>query len=147
MNNGRSFDTDDEREWEAQERARAAERIGAPLADEDATAQRYRVLARELGTLPRAALPMDFAEAVARRAAVRTVEPALPTFERVIVAMLIAAFVVAAAIGVAAFGLASPVIDAMRDVIAIAANRWALALAFCLAACAMTTRLRIPAHR
>jgi hypothetical protein len=132
MNNGRRFDTDDEREWEAQERARAAERIGAPLADEDATAQRYRVLARELGTLPRAALPMDFAETVARRAAVRTVEPALPTF--------------AAAIGVAAFGLASPVIDAMRDVIAIAANRWALALAFCLAACAMTTRLRIPAR-
>jgi hypothetical protein len=46
-----------------------------------------------------------------------------------------------------AFGLASQVTDAMRDATSIAANRWALALAFCLAACAMTTRLRIPAHR
>jgi hypothetical protein len=144
VSNGRRFDANDEREWEAQERARIAEQSRTPLADDDAAATRYRVLARELGALKGIELPAGFAEAVACRAAIRAVEPALALFERVMVATLIVAFVTTAGIGVATFGLSSPVIEALRDA---GSNRWMLAFASCLAACAMTARLRVPARR
>lgn len=145
MINEPRFDADDEREWEAQERARVAERAGTLLDGDDASARRYRALARELGALPRVALPATFARAVARRVAIR-VEPALAPFERALVSLLVAVFVVAAAIGAAAFGVSSPVVDAMRASAAIW-NRWTLVLAACLVACAISARLRIPPAR
>jgi hypothetical protein len=144
MSNGRRFDADDEREWEAQERARVAERSGAALADDDDATATYRLLARELSAMKLPDLPAGFAEAVARRAAINAVEPALAPFERVLVAMLVVAFVAAAGIGVAAFGLATPIVEALCEA---TSNRWMLALALCLAACAMTAPFRVPARR
>ena len=144
MSNGRRFDADDEREWAAQERARFAERSGVPVADDDAAAARYRLLAHELSASKPPELPAGFAEAVARRAAINAVEPALAPFERVIVAMLVVAFVAAAGSGVAAFGLATPIVEALREA---TSNRWMLALALCFAACAMTAPFRVSARR
>ena len=141
------LDGEDEREWAAQERARIAVQDGAPVAEDDADARRYRIVARGLAALSRFELPAGFAETVARRVASRVAEPALSPFERAAVAVLIVAFAAAALIAVAAFGLAAPVADALRGGASFAANRWMLALAACLAASALAAGIRVPMRR
>jgi hypothetical protein len=136
----RPFDDEaDEREWQAQERARAAERSGAPVGGDDAMASRYRTVARALGALPREALPADFARDVARRAEADrptrralAAEPALGPFERALLAMLALLFAAVTVVAVVTLGLSQQIGDAVRGVGALLANRWLLALLACL---------------
>ncbi|HEX7731823.1 MAG TPA: hypothetical protein VF415_04190, partial [Rhodanobacter sp.] len=59
-----------EREWQAQERALQAERLGLDPAGDDARVRRYRLLARTLRQPMPEALPEDFAKQMAARVAV-----------------------------------------------------------------------------
>lgn len=55
-------------EWQAQERALRAERLGLSMPDDDSLDHSYRLVARALRQDPVDPLPADFAERVARRA-------------------------------------------------------------------------------
>jgi hypothetical protein len=62
----------DEREWQAQERAAQAERLGVPAAgDDDPLAARYRSVSRALRRPLADAPPADFAASVVRQVATR----------------------------------------------------------------------------
>ena len=61
----RSVPSVDEREWQAQECARLAEREGIAAAGDDALAARYRAVSRALRQPPMAMPPADFAASVA----------------------------------------------------------------------------------
>jgi hypothetical protein len=98
MSNGRDFETErEQREWDAQESARRAERSGGG-ATNGAAAAEYRLIARALRTPPVDPLPSDFAARTAARAvrdqriANETVEVWL---ERSLVALLLLAGVAA----------------------------------------------------
>jgi hypothetical protein len=98
MSNGCDFETErEQREWDAQESARRAERSGGG-AGGDAAAAEYRLIARALRTPPVDPLPTDFAVRTAaqavrdQRIANETVEVWL---ERGLVALLLLAGVAA----------------------------------------------------
>lgn len=61
----------DEREWQAQERAVQAERLGVPAGDDDPLAARYRSVSRALRRPLADAPPADFAASVVRQVATR----------------------------------------------------------------------------
>jgi hypothetical protein len=68
MSSGRDFDSErEQREWDAQERAVAAERAGSAAVG-DAAAEQYRLVARALRTPQLDALPLNFAAQTAARA-------------------------------------------------------------------------------
>jgi hypothetical protein len=68
MSSGRDFDSErEQREWDAQERALAAERDGG-AAGGDVAFEQYRLVARALRTPQLAVLPLDFAAQTAARA-------------------------------------------------------------------------------
>jgi hypothetical protein len=98
MSNRRDFETErEQREWDAQESSRRAERSGGG-ATNGAAAAEYRLIARALRTPPVDPLPSDFAARTAARAvrdqriANETVEVWL---ERSLVALLLLAGVAA----------------------------------------------------
>ncbi|RPI60683.1 MAG: hypothetical protein EHM50_06965, partial [Lysobacterales bacterium] len=93
MSNGRDFENErEQREWDAQEGALRAERMGGRSGDADVA--EYRVIARALRTPPLDPLPSDFAVRTAalalreQRIANETVEVWL---ERGLVALLLIA--------------------------------------------------------
>lgn len=79
----------DEHEWQAQERAMHDARNSLATTGNDALAARYRAVSQALRQPPMAAIPMDFAARVARRAATMS-EAADERFERVLVQVLVA---------------------------------------------------------
>jgi hypothetical protein len=95
-----SLDNAYEREWQAQEHALQAERLGLDPAGDDARVRRYRVLARTLRQPLPETLPADFAQRVAARVATL---PAMPApagnrFESILLIVLAGIFVVAAGV-------------------------------------------------
>jgi hypothetical protein len=130
------FDDDArEREWQAQERAMRAERLGLDPAGDDARVRRYRLLARALRQPPPETLPTDFARQVAARIGARTPAHAFGggSLESVLLAVLVGVFAVAAAIVLVGYGPAW--LSAVRA--ALPADdprtlRWPLSFAGCL---------------
>ena len=100
----------DEREWQAQERALREARDGLPVTPDDARLARYRNIAEALRQPPQGALPADFASQVARIAlqgsvAGRTAARGDATrFEQVLVRILSAAFVLSALVALGIYG-------------------------------------------
>jgi hypothetical protein len=93
-------DDTDEREWQAQEYARQAERLDLDPAGDDARVRSYRVLARALRRPLPETLPDDFAGRVAARVATL---PAMPTpagnrFESILLGILASIFLVTAGV-------------------------------------------------
>lgn len=89
-----------EHEWEAQELARQAERLGLDPARDDSRVRVYRLLARALYQPPPVDLPEDFAKQVAARVAMPRLvsESANSRVETVILAILVSILVVAAGV-------------------------------------------------
>jgi hypothetical protein len=91
-----SFDDAHEREWQAQEHALKAERLGLDPAGDDARVRRYRVLARTLRQPLPETLPADFAQRVAARVA--TLPAMSASAESILLILLAGIFVVAAGV-------------------------------------------------
>jgi hypothetical protein len=91
-----SFDDAHEREWQAQEHALQAERLGLDPAGDDARVRRYRVLARTLRQPLPETLPADFAQRVAARVA--TLPAMSASAESILLILLAGIFVVAAGV-------------------------------------------------
>lgn len=94
------FDDAHEREWQAQEHALQAERLGLDPAGDNARVRRYRLLARTLRQPLPETLPGDFAQRVAARVATL---PAMSgsagsRFESVLLILLAGVLVVAAGV-------------------------------------------------
>lgn len=122
-----------EREWQAQERAREAERHGLDPAADDARMRGYRLLAHALRQPMPAALPADFAQRMA--AQVANASPRRPAADaRLDAALLLglaAAMSVAAGVVVVNYGDAW--LPAFRNLLPAAnASGWLLALGACL---------------
>jgi hypothetical protein len=95
-----SLDDAHEREWQAQEHALQAERLGLDPAGDDTRVRRYRVLARTLRQPLPETLPADFAQRVAARVATL---PAMPAsagsrFESILLIVLTSILVLAAGV-------------------------------------------------
>jgi hypothetical protein len=126
-----------EREWQAQERALQAERLGLDPSSGDERVRRYRLLARALREPMPAALPADFAQQMAARVAA---VPAHDTagdsrFEFMLTGTLIAVLVVAAVVVTADYGSAwLPAFRQLLPASGTAATNWLLALGGCLGA-------------
>lgn len=115
----------EQREWDAQERAREHD------ADDDALARSYRRVARALDALPRPMLREGFAERVARRAAREAnVAPVLSRFERLAMVALVVVFVGALVVAVQRADMTSMLDEIARS----GAARWLAVLAVCVAA-------------
>jgi hypothetical protein len=111
-----------EREWLAQERARAGAQDLPVHGEHDVRARSYRQIARALREPPPVALSPDFARRLAARAAARDAAP----FESALIYVLVAAFAICAAVLVMRFG--------SRWVLEARANTWLLAFAACAGA-------------
>jgi hypothetical protein len=125
----------DEREWQAQERALQAERLGLDPTGEDARVRRYRLLARTLRQPLPDTLPGDFASRVAARAAgPRTLAlPVSARFESILLAVLAGLLVLCAGVVLTRAGQAwLPVIRATLPAADPQDLRWLLAFAGCL---------------
>lgn len=125
-----------EREWQAQERAMRAERLGLDSNRDDARVQRYRLITRALRQPPADALPADFAQQMAARAAPHAVSAEMPRerlLEAAWFACVIGIFVIAAAATIilyhqdwlAALRIALPTLDPQTI-------RWPMTFAGCL---------------
>jgi hypothetical protein len=95
-----SLDDAHEREWQAQEHALQAERLGLNPAGDDTRVRHYRVLARTLRQPLPETLPADFAQRVAARVATL---PAMPAsagsrLESILLIILAGIFVIAAGV-------------------------------------------------
>jgi len=122
-------------EWQSQERARLAERNGAP-ADGDPAVAQYRLIARALRQPPLASLPSGFAARTAACAegwshvASERVEAWL---ERVLIALLVAAGIAVVAVYYGAplraltFALPEPMALSLQTLAG-----WGIAIAVCL---------------
>jgi len=124
-----------EREWQAQERALRAERLGLDPHGDDARVRRYRLLAKALREPPATSLPADFASQVAAQAARsgRARKLRGGTLETVLLAGLPGALVMTGGVAMAMYAktwlpavrLALPTIDPQS-------LHWSLAFAGCL---------------
>lgn len=125
-----------EREWQAQERARQAERLDRDPAVDDPRVRRYRLLARALREPLPEDLPVDFAERVAARIAAPARRQAGDTrLESALACGLAAALVVAAGVVTANYGSAwLPAFRALLPPAGTPATGWLLALGGCLGA-------------
>jgi hypothetical protein len=126
-----------EREWQAQERAFAAERLGLDPAADDARVRRYRLLARTLRQPMPVALPADFAQRTAAQAAAASSRrrTAGAHVESVLTAVLIVTLAVAAGVVVANYG--DTWLPAFRHLLptgSAPATGWLLTLGGCLGA-------------
>jgi len=125
----------DEREWQAQERAVQAERLGLDSTDDDTEVRRYRLLARTLRERLPDTLPGDFASQIAARAAAppAVVAAASDRFESVLLAVLACLLVVSAGVVLARDGQAwLPAIRATLPAADPQDLRWLLAFVGCL---------------
>jgi hypothetical protein len=129
-----SLDPAREREWQAQERALRAERLGLDPRGGDARVRRYRLVAKALRQPPVEALPADFARQVAARVAAAPAPAASAgRFESVLLALLAGAFVLAAGVVFVLYGQSW--LSTTRVALPAAAPdtlRWPLAFAGCL---------------
>ena len=129
------FDDAHEREWQAQEHALQAERLGLNPAGDNARVRRYRLLARTLRQPLPETLPGDFAQQVAARVATL---PAMSgsagsRFESILLILLAGVFVVAA--GVVLARDEQTWLPAIRALLAVAdpqGLRWPVAFVGCL---------------
>jgi hypothetical protein len=129
------FDDAHEREWQAQEHALQAERLGLDPAGDNARVRRYRLLARTLRQPLPETLPGDFAQRVAARVATL---PAMSgsaggRFESILLILLAGVFVVAA--GVVLARDEQTWLPAIRALLAVAdpqGLRWPVAFVGCL---------------
>ena len=126
-----------EREWQAQERAMQAERLGRDPAADDARVRRYRLLARTLREPMPEALPADFARQVA--AQVATAPPrrqvAGTRLESTLASALAAALVLAGGAALAYYGnVWLPGFRSLLPATGTPATGWLLALGGCLGA-------------
>lgn len=104
MNKSGQNTPEDEREWQAQERARREVRSGFEATSDDTTMAQYRDIARALRQPPPAGLPADFAARVARIAERQATPVADTRFEQVLVRVLAAAFVLSAVAALVIYG-------------------------------------------
>lgn len=148
MNTHEPFDPIEEREWQAQERARLEARNGAATPSDDPMVARYRKLSRALRTPMTETLPDDFAANVARLAQVGVVaqapaEAPEAAFELGLTRALIGLFAIAAVVVAAMYGgqWVRPIMDLLHLDSAVAVN-WALALGACVGATWATEQLR-----
>ncbi|BFI94874.1 MAG: hypothetical protein RSP_03840 [Rhodanobacter sp.] len=137
-----------EREWQAQERALQAERLGLDPSSGDARLRRYRALTRVLREPMPDALPADFARQMAVRVgAAPARQPAAESrLEWALTATLIALLAVSAAVVTLLYGNAW--LPAFRQLLpppGAPAMHWLLALGACVGA-TWLLGLR-PAHR
>ncbi|MEW9622644.1 hypothetical protein [Rhodanobacter geophilus] len=126
-----------EREWQAQEHALQAERLGLDPAAGDARVRRYRLLARTLRTPAPVALPADFARQVAAQVATLPVRrPAADTrFESTLAGVLAATLLVAGGVMLVDYGSAwLPAFRGLLPASGTPATGWLLALGGCLGA-------------
>lgn len=122
-----------EREWLMQEQATRRERLQLDPADDDARAQRYRLLARVLREPQPDDLPIDFAQQMANQVAGASAKRVDMRFERVLTVslgftMLLAAVVVSALYG----GDWLTAIRTSLPALPPDAYRWVLAFAACV---------------
>ena len=136
----------DEREWQAQERARLEARIGGM--SDDPLVARYRKVSQALRVPMPDALPDDFAAQMARMAKAGVAPPTLAEapdspFERDLTRVRVGLFGVAAVVFAAMFGKPwlAPTMELLRLDSAVAVN-WALALGACVGATWLTEQVR-----
>jgi hypothetical protein len=125
----------DEREWQAQEHARQAERLGLDSTNDDAGVGRYRLLARTLRQPLPDTLPIDFARRVAARAAAprAMAAPSSGRFESILLAALAGVLITSAGVVLARDGQAWLLpIRAALHVADPQQLRWLLAFVGCL---------------
>jgi hypothetical protein len=135
----------DEREWQAQERARLAARDGTGPAG-DPLAARYRRVAESLRAPLPDALPADFAAQMARRVQVPAPVAATPVesrFELGLTRALVGVFGLAGAVVAAMYGAQwlPPILDVLH-LDSAAATNWAMALGACVGASWLVDQLR-----
>jgi hypothetical protein len=145
-----SLDPAREREWQAQERALRAERLGLDPHGDDARVRRYRLLARALREPPTASLPADFASQVAARAArsARARQLRGGSLETVLLAGLPGALVLTGGVALAMYApswlpavrLSVPTVDPQS-------LHWSLAFAGCLGLSWLLGALKPRNHR
>lgn len=124
-----------EREWQAQERALQAERLGLDPSNGDERVRRYRLLARALREPMPHALPADFARRMAARVAAAPARAGADDsrLEFVLIGTLVAVMVVAAGVVVADYGSAwLPAFRRLLPASGAPATDWMLALGACL---------------
>lgn len=123
-----------EHEWQAQERARDAERLNRDPAGDDARVRRYRLLARTLREPMPDALPADFARQMAAQVAVAPAATGM-RFESTLASVLAAVLLVAGGVVLAIYDNTWQ--PAFRDLLPASgtpATGWLLALGGCLGA-------------
>jgi hypothetical protein len=126
-----------EHEWQAQERALQAERLGLDCRADDARVRRYRLLARTLRTPLPVALPADFARQMAARVAVAPARrPAADArFEFTLAGALALVLLVAGGVMLATYdGTWLPAFRELLPSAGAPATGWLLALGGCLGA-------------
>jgi hypothetical protein len=126
-----------EREWQAQERALQAERLGLDPSNGDERVRRYRLLARTLREPMPTALPDDFARQMAVRVATAPArdEAADARFEFILTGVLGVVLAVAAGVVTADYGAAwLPAFRPLLPAAGSSAAGWLLALGGCVAA-------------
>ncbi|TAL75834.1 MAG: hypothetical protein EPN56_10500 [Rhodanobacter sp.] len=126
-----------EHEWQAQERALQAERLGLDAGADDARVRRYRLLVRTLRKPMPDALPADFAQRMAAQvAAVPARQQATEMhIESTLASTLAAGLLVAGGVVLAIYGNTWQ--PAFRDLLSASgtpATGWLLALGGCLGA-------------
>lgn len=121
-----------EREWQAQERAMRAERLGLDPADGDARIAEYRLLSRALRHPPLDPIPADFAAQVAAMAArPRVLDEHLET---ALLRGLIGLLALSGAVAAAIYGgtWLQPIAAVVPDMLSNGATNWAAAVAACV---------------
>lgn len=137
----KSGNDQDEREWQAQERALREARSGRRLPSDDVVLARYQAIAEVLGQSPQHALPADFAGRVARIAAQRTnMQSPQPAGEQVLVRVLACAFALSAAVAFGAYG--ARLLAMLQAATGGDGLKWMLLLAGCMGLSWSLDRLR-----
>ncbi|WP_329741630.1 hypothetical protein [Dyella sp. A6] len=130
-----SLDPAQEREWQAQERALRAERLGLDPRGDDVRVRRYRVLSKALRQPPAEALPADFAAQVAALAAPAT-QPRKTRHGALETALLTSLPGIAVVAGAVALGYDAqawlPAVRVAVPAVDPQSLRWLLALGGCL---------------
>lgn len=129
-----------EAEWQAQERALRAERLGLSTHADDATAQNYRAVVRALRKPLPDPLPSDFARQMADQVAARPSNVAAERLESSLILGLLAALAAAALILASLTGHAWWHAAVTLVPSSIINNPWLLSLATCAAITALLSR-------
>lgn len=138
-----------EREWQAQERALQAERLGLDPASDDARVRRYRLLTRSLREPMPIMLPADFAQQMAAQVA------ASPTSTRAtegrlvftLTGLLAVTLVVTGGVVLAMYGNTwLPTFRSLLPASGAPATTWLLALGGCLGASWLLGVWQLRAH-